>query len=87
MWSAWGHQHLPRQSLPALTEGAMLLAMRIECPICQKVIEDAPDDFAPRPFCSPRCKLLDLDNWLSERYRVSEPLRPEDTENEQRDLN
>lgn len=27
-----------------------------------------------RPFCSERCKLIDLDNWLSERYRISSPL-------------
>ncbi len=27
-----------------------------------------------RPFCSRRCKLLDLDNWLSGRYRISTPL-------------
>ncbi len=26
---------------------------------------------AYRPFCSERWLLLDLDNWLSERYRVS----------------
>ncbi len=23
-----------------------------------------------RPFCSERCKLLDLDNWLAGRYRI-----------------
>jgi hypothetical protein len=27
-----------------------------------------------RPFCSERCKLLDLDNWLSERYRIKIPV-------------
>lgn len=48
--------------------------MRIVCPMCKRVIEDAPPDFAPRPFCSPRCKLLDLNNWLSESYRISSPL-------------
>jgi endogenous inhibitor of DNA gyrase (YacG/DUF329 family) len=42
--------------------------------MCKAVIEDAPDDFAPRPFCSPRCKFADLDQWLSESYRISEPL-------------
>jgi endogenous inhibitor of DNA gyrase (YacG/DUF329 family) len=26
----------------------------------------------PFPFCSQRCKLVDLDGWLSERYVVSE---------------
>ena len=25
-----------------------------------------------RPFCSKRCKLLDLGAWASEEYRVSE---------------
>lgn len=52
--------------------------MRIACPACKKIIEDAPDDFAPRPFCSRRCKLVDLDNWLNERYSVSEPIRRDD---------
>jgi uncharacterized protein len=48
--------------------------MRIVCPACKKVIEDVPPDFAPRPFCSPLCKLSDLDNWLSERYVTSQPI-------------
>jgi endogenous inhibitor of DNA gyrase (YacG/DUF329 family) len=42
--------------------------------MCQKVIDDAPPDFPPRPFCSARCKLLDLGNWFDESYRVSEPI-------------
>jgi endogenous inhibitor of DNA gyrase (YacG/DUF329 family) len=50
--------------------------VRIACPICKKVIEDVPPDYPPRPFCSPRCKLADLDNWLSERYSISEPIPP-----------
>lgn len=48
--------------------------MRIECPICKRVLEDVADDFPPRPFCSPRCKLADLHGWLNEEYRVSEPV-------------
>jgi endogenous inhibitor of DNA gyrase (YacG/DUF329 family) len=48
--------------------------VRIVCPACKKVIEDAPPDFPPRPFCSPRCKLADLHNWLSERYVISQPM-------------
>ncbi|HEX2878063.1 MAG TPA: DNA gyrase inhibitor YacG [Polyangiaceae bacterium] len=47
--------------------------MRLACPICQKVIADAAEDHPTRPFCSARCKLLDLDNWLNERYGVPEP--------------
>ncbi len=44
--------------------------MRIECPICKRVLVDAPDDFGPRPFCSTPCKMIDLGNWLSEAYRI-----------------
>ena len=38
------------------------------CPICKKEVVFEGNPF--RPFCSERCKLLDLDNWLSERYRI-----------------
>jgi uncharacterized protein len=48
--------------------------MRIDCPTCKRVIVDAPEDHPPRPFCSARCKLADLDNWLSETYRISSPI-------------
>jgi uncharacterized protein len=52
--------------------------MRIECPICRRVLADVAEQFGPRPFCSERCKLVDLGNWLGEKYRVSRPLAPED---------
>jgi uncharacterized protein len=29
-----------------------------------------------RPFCSERCKLIDLGNWASERYSVPDAGRP-----------
>jgi endogenous inhibitor of DNA gyrase (YacG/DUF329 family) len=29
-----------------------------------------------RPFCSERCKLADLDRWLSEEYRVPDEEPP-----------
>jgi endogenous inhibitor of DNA gyrase (YacG/DUF329 family) len=35
--------------------------------------EDAPF----RPFCSQRCKLVDLGRWLDGTYSVSEPVSPE----------
>lgn len=39
------------------------------CPLCSKPVEAAPSD-AEFPFCSRRCKLLDLGHWLDERYRM-----------------
>jgi endogenous inhibitor of DNA gyrase (YacG/DUF329 family) len=53
--------------------------MRIECPICKKVLVDAPDDFGPRPFCSTPCKMIDLGNWLSETYRIPVSARDDDS--------
>jgi len=44
--------------------------MRIDCPICKRVLTDAPENHAPAPFCSARCKMIDLGNWLSEAYRI-----------------
>ncbi|HZO98814.1 MAG TPA: DNA gyrase inhibitor YacG [Terriglobia bacterium] len=43
----------------------------MRCPICKKEVSYKGNPF--RPFCSERCKMIDLDNWLSERYRISNP--------------
>ncbi len=43
----------------------------MRCPICKKPVTWEGNPF--RPFCSERCKLIDLDNWLSGRYRISAP--------------
>lgn len=51
--------------------------LHIRCPICKTELEVA-EDFGPRPFCSVRCKLIDLGNWLSDKYVISEPLPDED---------
>jgi endogenous inhibitor of DNA gyrase (YacG/DUF329 family) len=44
----------------------------MRCPICRKSATWEGNPF--RPFCSERCKLIDLDNWLAERYRISPPV-------------
>ena len=51
----------------------------ILCAICRKTIERRP---ANRfyPFCSQRCRMVDLGKWLGEEYRV--PARPEEMEDE-----
>ena len=52
--------------------------MKHNCPICRKPVDSATDpDF---PFCSERCRLLDLGNWAAEKYVVSEPLFNEEGE-------
>ncbi len=51
------------------------------CPTCHKStsVEDRLE--APfRPFCSERCKLVDLGRWLDGTYRISDPISPADLE-------
>lgn len=48
--------------------------MQIQCPTCHRTVEGVRDDFPHRPFCSSRCKTIDLGNWLDESYRISTPL-------------
>ena len=52
--------------------------MKHHCPICRKPVDSAID--ADFPFCSERCRLVDLGNWASEKYVVSEPLFDEEGE-------
>jgi uncharacterized protein len=52
--------------------------MKFTCPICRKPVDsETHPDF---PFCSERCRLLDLGNWASEKYVVSEPIFDEEGE-------
>jgi endogenous inhibitor of DNA gyrase (YacG/DUF329 family) len=41
---------------------------KIKCPVCKK--ETTWDDNTFRPFCSERCRLIDLGKWASEEYRI-----------------
>jgi len=51
-------------------------AVQLHCPICQAALPDSTEELPFRPFCSQRCKLVDLHNWLSGAYRISTPLDP-----------
>ncbi|HWF10028.1 MAG TPA: DNA gyrase inhibitor YacG [Bryobacteraceae bacterium] len=42
----------------------------MQCPICQKPV-DLHDPEAP--FCSVRCRKIDLGNWATEKYVISTP--------------
>ncbi|AUM14105.1 DNA gyrase inhibitor YacG [Ketobacter alkanivorans] len=47
--------------------------MKVKCPTCEKEIEYSTDN-PFRPFCSERCKLIDLGEWASgERFIPGEP--------------
>jgi endogenous inhibitor of DNA gyrase (YacG/DUF329 family) len=64
--------------------GSIIGEMKHRCPVCRKVI-DATVQRESRegnfyPFCSQRCKLVDLGRWLDGNYKIITGLRPEDTE-------
>jgi len=40
----------------------------MKCPTCHKETEYSDNPY--RPFCSERCKLIDLGKWAGEEYRV-----------------
>jgi endogenous inhibitor of DNA gyrase (YacG/DUF329 family) len=46
----------------------------MRCPICRKPV---PSGDAYVPFCSERCKIIDLGNWASEKYVISTPVDPQ----------
>lgn len=48
-----------------------------ECPICQKSVPPASDPNAIfAPFCSRRCKEVDLARWCDGRYAIVESIDP-----------
>ena len=50
----------------------------VTCPICRKPVA-APAEGTPHwfPFCSERCRQVDLLRWSQGKYAIVEPLTPE----------
>jgi len=46
-------------------------AKTIFCPSCKKPVDTSSENF---PFCSDRCRLLDLGKWASGDYKISSPI-------------
>ena len=60
----------------------------VKCPTCGKQVNYSGNEF--RPFCSERCKLLDLGAWADEEYQLpaeSAELTEEDLREIERELN
>ncbi len=50
------------------------MATRVKCPTCRRpVVWSAESPY--RPFCSDRCRLIDLGAWLTEQHKI-----PDDTQ-------
>ena len=43
----------------------------VRCPICDRVMQgQSAAEWPQFPFCSPRCRLIDLGRWLGEAYKL-----------------
>lgn len=45
--------------------------VKLRCPICKKPVKNTDAEF---PFCSERCRTIDLGKWASGEYVVSSPV-------------
>jgi len=59
----------------------------MKCPICKKEVKLGDPEM---PFCSERCRLIDLGNWASGKYvipgpPVVDPEKEQQPEREQQD--
>lgn len=52
--------------------------MKVKCPHCRSEFSYYASEF--RPFCSEKCRMVDLGHWLNESYKVpsATPLTEED---------
>ena len=48
--------------------------MKYTCPVCKKSLKGSPAEGAEKaeffPFCSRRCKLIDLGAWFDADYKI-----------------
>lgn len=57
------------------------MASFLLCPICNRPVPPRPGNRS-HPFCSDRCRLIDLSKWLGEEYRVPGPRIGDGSEDE-----
>jgi len=56
--------------------------LKLRCPTCRNPVRSTDEDF---PFCSDRCRLIDLGKWASGAYVITSPVT--DAEEPIRDAN
>jgi endogenous inhibitor of DNA gyrase (YacG/DUF329 family) len=49
--------------------------LKLRCPICKKVVKNGDPEF---PFCSDRCRTIDLGKWANGAYVVASPADAEE---------
>ncbi|HEV2219375.1 MAG TPA: DNA gyrase inhibitor YacG [Casimicrobiaceae bacterium] len=51
----------------------------VKCPQCGASVPWTAES-SWRPFCSERCKTIDLGAWAAERYRIATPEAPDESD-------
>jgi uncharacterized protein len=50
------------------------MTLTVDCPNCKKSVTwNSESQY--RPFCSERCKLIDLGEWAEENHKISQPIQ------------
>jgi uncharacterized protein len=58
-----------------LQSSFMARTVKLRCPICKKPVKSTDPEF---PFCSQRCRTIDLGKWASGAYVISSPVTDAD---------
>lgn len=67
-----------------MTDTLNVKPLKVRCPHCG--VQTPWQGNADRPFCSPRCRLIDLGQWADEAYRIpTNDAPPEDAEDAHRE--
>lgn len=54
---------------------------KVRCPICDRAMDGhGPKEWPDWPFCSKRCRLVDLGRWLGGNYRIETPAPQDEVE-------
>lgn len=60
--------------------------LKVRCPICEhRMSGQGPKEWPDWPFCSPRCKLIDLGRWLGGAYRLDSVAQDEEEDSAEDD--
>ena len=58
----------------------------IKCPECGKATEYSPEN-EYRPFCSKRCRLIDLGEWIDGSYKINSEENSQESQYLEEELN
>ena len=61
------------------------MVLKVKCPVCGREVRWT-DEFPYRPFCSRRCRLIDLGERADERNVITESLKKDEMNSTEEDM-